>query len=203
MKEVKNKAVRQTIIVLVVLLVVILDLVYYKSKDPKTVASDTVDLIMIAKEELESVVVTDYSDKNVIQYTTFNAKEDGIAIETTELKVKEDAENKDINLKGFKAKHPDENVIKLFEFTITNLQALKTIQENATDIEQFGLDKPLCEVDMKLKNGEEKGFIVGNNTPTSQAAYYLKMKDSNAVYTLSRWDVQNILLTDDSIIDYT
>ena len=203
MKDVQNKMIRRAIIALVVLAVVIGDLIYYKLKDPKTEATDSSTLIRVDRLDLERVDLYDYSDQDVIKHVVFVGDEGGIILESTELHTSDNASNPNMDLKRYPTNTPNDNVVRLFEYTITNLQSLKTIQENVTDYNQYGLDNPTCTVTMTLKDGDEIGFSVGNTTLTSDAAYYAKLKDFDTVYTISRWDVKNILLKSDNILDLT
>ena len=201
MRDVKNKIIRQTIIIITILIAVVGCWIYYRSQDPGTVATETTEILMFSAGEIKTVRVVDNSDDEIIIETKMENKGNGIEIVERTAKYKEDAKTKEKDLKAL----PDvgSNTVKLFEYNITNLKSLKTIDKNPTNLAQYGFDKPLCVVDITLNDGENKGFIVGNTTPTSKNAYYFKMQTNDTVYVIPKWDVRNFLLTTDNIVDMT
>jgi hypothetical protein len=65
---------------------------------------------------------------------------------------------------------------------ISNIIGLKLIEENASDLSRYGLDKPI-KVSAKLKDGSTKAVELGRKTPTEEA-YYAKLAGTNKVYTI-------------------
>lgn len=201
MKDVQNKIIRKTIIIVAILIAVIGCWIYYQSQDPGTVETETTDLIMMSSGEIKTVRVVDNSDDEISVETKMENKGNGLEIVERTAKYKEDATTREKDLKALPG--VEENTVRLFEYNITNLKSLKTIEKNATNLAQYGFDKPWVVVDIILNDGQNKGFIVGKTTPTSTSAYYFKMQTDDTVYVIAKWDVQNFLLTKDNIIDMT
>ncbi len=67
------------------------------------------------------------------------------------------------------------------------INASRIIEENATDLSIYGLDKPTI-VSFKTKDGKEQVLEIGSNTPTDDGAY-VKTKGSNTVYLVDLYSV--------------
>ncbi len=72
---------------------------------------------------------------------------------------------------------------KAVVLNLTPLKANKIIEEDASNLSKYGLDKPVV-VTVRTKGGEEIVTEFGNKTLTGEN-YYVKMKDSNTVYAVS------------------
>ncbi|HOJ10512.1 MAG TPA: DUF4340 domain-containing protein [Clostridiales bacterium] len=75
----------------------------------------------------------------------------------------------------------------------------KEVEENATDFEQYGLDKPII-VSAKMKDGKVETLEIGNLTPTG-GAYYVKKKDSSKVYTTDTYTINKVIVGKNDIRD--
>ncbi len=73
----------------------------------------------------------------------------------------------------------------------------KVIEENAKDLAQYGLDKPVV-ISAKMKDGTVETLEVGNLTVTG-GAYYVKKKGSNTVYTTDTYTIDKIKLSENDI----
>lgn len=62
----------------------------------------------------------------------------------------------------------------------------KMVDENATDLIQYGLDPPQIVVDIKDKNGKAERVHLGDDTPVGQMAYAAK-PGSKKVYTVAKY----------------
>lgn len=80
---------------------------------------------------------------------------------------------------GFKA---DQSRVQDIASKLVVLNAVKVIEENATDLAQFGFSKQ-NEIEVQYEGGS-KAIELGDMTQTKDA-YYLKEKSSNKVYTIS------------------
>lgn len=80
---------------------------------------------------------------------------------------------------GFKA---DSKRIDDFLTALSSINAEKVVEENASDLAQYGLDKPGV-ITVKLSDGTTRVLEIGTETPL-QDGYYLKEKDSKKVYTV-------------------
>lgn len=67
-----------------------------------------------------------------------------------------------------------------------------TVIENSDDLSLYGLDKPLGTPSVKLADGSEKKFIIGNKTPIG-TGYYFKTSDSDEVYTVYSSKVEGFM----------
>ncbi|MBP5427154.1 MAG: DUF4340 domain-containing protein [Clostridiales bacterium] len=196
MKDIKDKMIRSAIISVFVLVMVIIALFYYRSKDPMKVDTENKKLIEITIPEIEAVDYIDNSYDKVRVFMKFGSGSKGLELlerRTVDKKTGEKAEDV--------GKKPSENSIRLFEFTLTSLDSVKTVADSATNLEQYGFDEPICEIIMTLKNGDKKGLKVGKRLLTTTNAYYLKLDDDEKIYVLSQWDLNNFLMTDNNIIN--
>jgi len=79
----------------------------------------------------------------------------------------------------------DESKLNSIESAFSALTAEKVIEENASDLAQYGLDKPVT-VSVKLDDDTVKALEIGDETP-SKTAYYLKEKGSSKVYSVEKY----------------
>jgi hypothetical protein len=77
----------------------------------------------------------------------------------------------------------------------------KVIEEDASDLAQYGLDKPIL-VSSKMKDGTVETLEIGNLTPTG-GAYYVKKKDSNKVCTTDPYTINKVIVKRNDIRDRT
>lgn len=82
------------------------------------------------------------------------------------------------------------------EVTVTRL-----IDENASDLGQYGLGDPAAQVTFTYADGSTFSFAVGSSTPTGD--YYLKPADSNAVYVVPASSGGLFLQNDQYFLDPT
>ena len=75
----------------------------------------------------------------------------------------------------------------------------KVIEENASDLSQYGLDKPII-VTAKMKDGKVETLEIGSPTPT-KGAYYVKKKDDNKVYTTDTYTIDKVIVSKNDIRD--
>ena len=78
----------------------------------------------------------------------------------------------------------DTDAITTMVTTLSTLVADKTIEDNATDLQAYGLSVPTLEVTVTTKAGKSSTMLVGDTTPTNSGAY-AKMAGSNKVYTIA------------------
>lgn len=80
--------------------------------------------------------------------------------------------------------------------TFISLYALKLVDENASDLAQFGFAKPV-EITMNYEGGS-KSFELGDLSSTKDS-YYFREKDSKKVYTIETYYGANLAITKDSL----
>lgn len=81
-----------------------------------------------------------------------------------------------------------------------SMYADKLVGESS-DLAQYGLDKPAT-VTLKLTDGTEKTIGIGNATPTKDD-YYVMIKGSDKIYTLSSYTGDTLLFKKNDIRDKT
>ena len=196
MKDIQDKMLRSAILVVVVLIMVVIAFLYYRSKDPMIVDSESKKVISLSIAELDTVDLIDNSDEEVKVTMKFGNTNKGLELKERIAVNKETGEV----VSDF-GKDPSENSIRLFEFTLTSLDSVRTITDKATNIEQYGIEDPICEVSMVLKDGDKKRVRVGRRLLTSTNAYYMKLDDDDSIYVISQFDINNFLMTDANIIN--
>ena len=61
---------------------------------------------------------------------------------------------------------------------ITNLESVREVVDNPTDLAQFGLADPQIIVDFKAEGGASGSFKLGNKNPTQSEIYAMKGGDN-------------------------
>ena len=64
---------------------------------------------------------------------------------------------------------------------ITNLESVREVVDNPTDLAQFGLSDPQIIVDFKAEGGASGSFKLGNKNPTQSEIYAMKGGDNTVV----------------------
>lgn len=76
--------------------------------------------------------------------------------------------------------------------TVAQLTSKNKIEENPSDIAQYGLDKPFLTVKITKKNGESDTLYIGDKSPTLGEYFVMKDGDST-VYTIYEFKVKTLL----------
>ncbi|NSW90025.1 MAG: DUF4340 domain-containing protein [Firmicutes bacterium] len=93
----------------------------------------------------------------------------------------------------------DKSKLNSVAINFSSIFVEKVIEENATDLAQYGLDKPVV-VSAKMKDGTVETLEIGSLTPT-KGAYYVKKKDSNKVYTTDTYTIDKVKVKRNDIRD--
>lgn len=106
--------------------------------------------------------------------------------------------------KEWELKHPegikyDSSKLNSVAINFSSVFVEKVIEENASDLTQYGLDKPVI-VSAKMKDGAVETLEIGNLTPTG-GAYYVKKKDSNDVFTTDTYTINKVKIKKNDIRD--
>lgn len=161
--------------VILVVIVALLGAAYYfvnKSKntgDTTDTTGDTIKLTDFTSDKIASITINNTEGAYVI--------------------VKDGTNWKLSSPTDFKA---DSNKLSSIAISTANMTADKLIADSATDLVQFGLDKPVL-VTIKLVDGTEKTIKIGNATPTEDA-YYVMLKDDPKIYTISTYTAEQLLV---------
>ncbi|MGN1133043.1 MAG: DUF4340 domain-containing protein [Oscillospiraceae bacterium] len=88
--------------------------------------------------------------------------------------------------------------------TASTLSAFKIAEENATDLDKYGLKSPQCEFRVNFTNGKNITLLVGNDTPnTSIKSRYLCEKGQSKVYVVRKYDIDDFLNAKEDYINTT
>jgi hypothetical protein len=79
----------------------------------------------------------------------------------------------------------DSTTVKNLVNAIAECEVKKQLTETSTDLSQYGLDKPLVTVTVKLKDKELPAILVGKNTPVGASTYVERADDKKIVLTNS------------------
>lgn len=71
-------------------------------------------------------------------------------------------------------------------YTVSSITAKTLVEENASDISQYGLDEPTCTVKTYYEDGKEIDIIIGSPAPVD-GDYYCMTSQSNNVYTIGSY----------------
>lgn len=85
----------------------------------------------------------------------------------------------------------DQSVASSMVSALSSLSADRLIEPNATDLQQYGLTKPVVEVAITEKNNKSQKLLFGDNTPTSSAVY-AKLDGDPRVFTVASYTKNNI-----------
>ncbi|HHV96032.1 MAG TPA: DUF4340 domain-containing protein [Clostridiaceae bacterium] len=155
-------------------------------------------------------VVSYIKSKEQTERKTYDKLIDLSSLDMQELTIERENEKlvfvRDENDNEWKLKYPENikyNPSKLSSAAInfSSVFADKLIEENATDLSIYGLDKPVT-VTAKMKDGRVESLEIGNLTPTG-GAYYVKKKGENTVYITDTFTIDKVRLTINDIRETT
>ncbi|MDE6149933.1 MAG: DUF4340 domain-containing protein [Ruminococcus sp.] len=73
------------------------------------------------------------------------------------------------------------------------LEAKKTVEENAEDLSKYGFDNPQGTFTVNLADGTKKTFVVGDNLPEETKYCYVKEQNSDVIYSTLANNVKRFL----------
>ena len=82
----------------------------------------------------------------------------------------------DWQITGPKPMRADQSVVTGLVSTVSSLNSERMVEDKATDLQAFGLDQPLLEVDVTEKNKSQK-LLLGADTPASSGVYAMLTGD--------------------------
>jgi Domain of unknown function (DUF4340) len=94
----------------------------------------------------------------------------------------------------------DQDAVSSMVSSLSALTADKTIEDNATDLSQYGLNAPTLDITVTKKDGKTAGLLVGDATP-SNSGNYAKLTDSPKVYTIASYVKTGLDKTDNDLRD--
>ncbi|WHH60237.1 DUF4340 domain-containing protein [Petroclostridium sp. X23] len=78
----------------------------------------------------------------------------------------------------------DQVKIESMVWDVTFIEAEQVVEENAQDLDKFGLKTPGAAVTIRSADQSDATLLIGDKLP-SKTGYYVKMKDSQGVYTMA------------------
>lgn len=86
----------------------------------------------------------------------------------------------------------DTSLFDTLQKNLTNMTARSVVEENASDLAQYGLDKPQAKAAVAYENGKSFTILVGN-TVTSGSANYLMVEGGNTVYSYYTYSLNYVM----------
>ena len=69
----------------------------------------------------------------------------------------------------------------------------KLVEENAEDLNKYGLKNPQAEFTVKFSDNTKRTFLIGNKAPDDKKYYYITEKDSNKIYLVAKSYINDFL----------
>jgi len=173
---------RNAIILVVVLGLLVGAYVFINNRDENTDSSKSADIIKILDFDKDKVTEMTLENKDG-KFVFARKDKDWVATSPADLKINSSA-------------------VDSIAINASSLVAEKLIEDNASDLAQYGLAQPSATVTFKLEDGSVKVIEVGDATPTG-GAYYLKEKDNNKVYTIGSYTGEKLLSSKNDLKDKT
>lgn len=173
-----------SVIGLVVLVAVVLVLTLTAPKDTEddpeqTTAVTTEDPALILQPEDVGEIKSIYVENSLGSYTVNISQKDGEKVYS--LKGMEDLDEGVL----------DSSLFGTLEKNLTDMTARSVVEENPTDIAQYGLDKPLAKATVTYENGTFT--IMVGNTVTTGSANYLMVEGKDTVYSYYTYSLDAVL----------
>lgn len=153
-----------------------------EGKNPEKTTAATEDPALILKPENMGEIKSIYVENSQGSYTVNISKKDGEKVYS--LKDMEDLDDGVLN----------SSLFSTLEKNLTDMTARSVVEENSTDLEQYGLDKPQAKATVTYENGTFT-VLVGN-TVTSGSANYLMIDGKNTVYSYYTYSLDQVMTYD-------
>ena len=151
--------------------------------EPEQTAAATEDPALVLQPEKEGAISSIYVENPQGSYTVTITEKDQEKVYT--LKGMEDLDDGLLNTSLFST----------LEKNLTDMTARSLVEENPTDLAQYGLDKPQAKATVTYENGNTFTVLVGN-TVTSGAANYLMVEGKNTVYSYYTYSLNYVMTYD-------
>lgn len=142
----------------------------------------SISLLMPKKNSSSSNVSS--STPEISVYKTDEAKITAVHIKTEKDDVMLHHSNGKYSVDGLDQKLLNEDSASSIIKTVSNVTAEKVVDENASNLSQYGLDNPKVTVDI-VSSDKTVTLLIGNETPTKDGNY-MKLKDSSKVYKITQ-----------------
>lgn len=151
-------------------------------------AEDNLSIYSESADDIESIEVTN-SNGGYTMLRTHKAEKQSEQTTTSETApASTGTDTADVNkytIKDLENVKLDDSLISNVPTNAAALKAQKIIDENPSDFSKYGLDNPKATVSIKFDGSASKTIklLVGNDTPAGDI--YVKLSDSNTVYSVS------------------
>jgi len=78
----------------------------------------------------------------------------------------------------------DQSLVSGMLSTLSSLSSQRVIEDKATDVNRYGLNPPVLQLDITEKNNQTRALLIGDDTPTGSAAYAMVAGDPR-VFTMA------------------
>jgi hypothetical protein len=96
----------------------------------------------------------------------------------------------------------DSNMVSDLASDASQLTAYKLVEEDASDLEKYGLSEPIAKFTVTFTDGGERTFEIGDTAPQNRYCYF-KEADSNDVYMMLYSTVQYYTYGKESFVETT
>lgn len=86
------------------------------------------------------------------------------------------------NIEGIEDYKANDSIISTIANNCATMDALQLIDENPSDLAQYGLENPTAEVTLYLDDNTSETFLIGDSSPVE--GVYFKLANESAVYTV-------------------
>ncbi|MGN1422777.1 MAG: DUF4340 domain-containing protein [Oscillospiraceae bacterium] len=84
---------------------------------------------------------------------------------------------------------PNETTVNSFIGNMASFSTKSLVEENAQDLEKYGLKEPLASVTVNFEDGSKAELCFGIKNPASTGSVYFRLNDSNDVHLVSNYTV--------------
>ncbi|MCL1789177.1 MAG: DUF4340 domain-containing protein [Oscillospiraceae bacterium] len=131
-----------------------------------------------------ATIFSDFTEEEVVSVYIVNPKDDGYTISANPHGIVEIDERDAAEVPYNRA------FLSSTVNSAANLSSFSTVEENAEELDKYGLLNPLVKVEAVFRNGETLAFSVGEPTPDGDT-YYFRLEGGNAVYAIETHKVNS------------
>lgn len=128
----------------------------------------------------ESHIFYEHDSSEVNRVEVTNEEGGYVLYRTTEATDDTDAT---YNIEGIEDYTLNNTIVSTIPNNCSSLNALEFIEENSTDLSQYGLDNPTAEVTVYFDDDTSETLLIGNNSPVE--GVYFKLANDDDVYTVN------------------
>ena len=138
-------------------------------------------LTLIQDEKAEKDPETGVASGGVIHRITVTNEHGSMTVVETKETEKED--NPEYTFEGYEDVSWQVSVVGTLANNANLLTSTDIIEENASDLGKYGLDKPAITLDAEYRSGSETKLLIGDDSPSGKETY-VAVEGSNTVYTV-------------------